>query len=173
MADENQKKDSSAVGKVTSAGSNANKLRKTYRAAKKVRFLIEAFATSEVWVPIVIVGLTIGVLFIVLFGGVAGVNGGNPPSPSPSPTNSPVALCSDQGGICEIGACAAPDVQGTGFCSANRRCCLTSGSFTCPSGKYAVCLKQSFNVVVTGTTNSTLLSKISFAFAYASKSSGY
>ena len=65
-----------------------------------------AGATSEIWVPVVIVGLIIVVIIVVFFGGVSGVKGGdlsnnspspsessNPPGVTPTCTNGDIASC--------------------------------------------------------------------------------
>lgn len=45
--------------------------------------------------------------------------------------------------------------------------------FTCDSGIYSSCLKDTFNISVTGANNTNQLQWIFNAFAYASKSTGY
>jgi hypothetical protein len=89
MAEDTGKKDSSTVGKLNNVGRRAKNLERAYKTAKKARLLVTALATSEIWVPVALGCLLFFVFFFVLFGGVAGVNGGNAPSPSPSPTPSP------------------------------------------------------------------------------------
>jgi len=91
MAEENEKKDSSAVGKANSAYRSYKNAKRAYNTVKAARTGmmaaegISAAATSEVWVPVVIIGLIIVVIIIILFGGVSGVKGGDL-SNSPPPT---------------------------------------------------------------------------------------
>lgn len=95
MADDNEKKDSSVVGKVNGAASKVKNLQRAYKIARAGRTATmategatAAAATSEFWVPAVIIGLIFLVIVVILFGGVSGVKGGEPVT-SPSPTISP------------------------------------------------------------------------------------
>lgn len=105
MAEENEKKSSSVdrINSFTQKGRTAynsyKNAKRAYNAAKTARTGImaaegigAAAATSEVWVPVVVIGLIIVVIIIVLFGGVSGVKGGdlgNSPSPTASSTPGP------------------------------------------------------------------------------------
>jgi len=165
------------IGKSQRAYNNARKLRNVYRGIRAARTAATATsaaaATSEIWVPILIILLIIlfiVVIFVVIFGGAANtiepIIGGPPPA------------CESIGGTCQASgiSCTSPAVLDTlgATCSASTSiCCVPPGIYTCPSGDYLACLKQDFNIVVTGPASSTVIKNIYLSFAFASKSSMY
>jgi len=94
MAEENEKKDSSAVGKINSAVNKGRNLQRAYKIARAGRTTMMAaegvgFFANPAGAIILGIGLVLLIVIVILFGGVSGVKGGDPgSSPSPSPTES-------------------------------------------------------------------------------------
>jgi len=84
MADENEKKDSSTVGKINNAVGKGRDLQRAYGAYKKARLAVAAGEGLAGAVPVAIAVIVL-VVIVVLFGGAAGVNGGDLSNSSPSP----------------------------------------------------------------------------------------
>jgi hypothetical protein len=95
MADENEKKDSSAVGKLNSAYKTYKNTKRIYNAIKAARAgttavqgVTAAASTAEVWIPVAIFFLFLVVVVIIFSGAAPGpVVGGNQSSPPPVSTS--------------------------------------------------------------------------------------
>lgn len=193
---ENDNQQKSSVDRVNQVYDNALRLRRAYKKTKGLRTAVNAFraaragatvaqgagavaggisggtAAAIIFLILLIIFLII-MIFVVIFGGNQNVNAGTPPE------------CTTIGGTCGT-TCQSPNVLDTSgaSCSASltgetQVCCVpppppdTGTAPTCDTNNPVKSLKDNFNIAVTGTSNNTLLSKICFAFAYASKSSGY
>src|ERR1035437_8264876 len=102
MADENEKKDSSTVGKINNAVSKGRNLKRAYKTAKTARTLMMATEGAEAllsnpagWAILAII-LVLTITFFAFFGGAPIAIGGdlsnNPPptaSSVPGPTTPP------------------------------------------------------------------------------------
>jgi hypothetical protein len=103
MADENERKDSSAIGKINSAYGKIKNVKRIYNAAKAARTGImaaqgaaAAVSNPEISVPIIVGTIVLLVIVIIISGAAPNATVAENASPSPSGSYSPGPITSGQ-----------------------------------------------------------------------------